>query len=526
PVHPDAPLESAAQAGGVAAGPRGLRGGTLYIPLLAVSFFPPSEERLLIAEVDLEPGTGLEQTSEALRPFEDFLAGDEALKSYQVSIGGEDATDPESPVRPSSVAQAFINVEGSADVNRVLDRVDEKGDELYGEGFQVQALSNGPPQGGLEAVLTGGSEEELTQAAELVSEEISGLDDVNNVQSDLSGGTPEIAVAVDPEKAARAGLSPSGVSTSLGALLGGDTLTSVGEAPVFVSVPEESANSLDEVRRLPVGSTTTVGDVAEVEKVRSPVAISRVDGERAVTVTGNITSPDTQTVSAEAKAAVAKLDLPGQVTASVGGETEDIDESFRNLFFSIIVALALVFLILVVFFGSILVPLVILLAVPLTTVGAFGALLLTDTALSLPSLLGVLLLIGIVVSNAILLVDFAIKARDNLETPDEAIIAAGRARLRPILMTAFATIFALLPLALGLAGSESGLISSSLAITVIGGLATSTFLTLLVVPVGYSLLASGRGRRKKANRKGSEAQDRFGRDEPLENPPGEREEKR
>jgi HAE1 family hydrophobic/amphiphilic exporter-1 len=191
----------------------------------------------------------------------------------------------------------------------------------------------------------------------------------------------------------------------------------------------------------------------------------------------------------------------------VGGETEDIDESFRNLFFSIIVALALVFLILVVFFGSILVPLVILLAVPLTTVGAFGALLLTDTALSLPSLLGVLLLIGIVVSNAILLVDFAIKARDTYETPDEAIIAAGRARLRPILMTAFATIFALLPLALGLAGGGSGLISSSLAITVIGGLATSTFLTLLVVPVGYSLLASGRRRRKKE--KGSEAQDRF-----------------
>jgi multidrug efflux pump subunit AcrB len=482
-------------------------GGLSTILLLAVSFFPPSEERLLIADVELEPGSGLEQTSEALRPFEDFLAADEALRSYQVSIGGEDATDPESPVRPSSVAQAFINVEGSADVDRVLDRVDEKGDELYGEGFQVQALSNGPPQGGLEAVLTDDSEEELAKAAELVSEEISGLDDVNNVQSDLSGGTPEIAVAVDPEKAARAGLSPSGVSTSLGALLGGDTLTSVGEAPVVVSVPEESVNSLEEVRELPVSSTTTVGDMAEVEKVRSPAAVSRVDGERAVTVTANITSPDTQTISAEAKAAVAKLDLPGQVTASVGGETEDIDESFRNLFFSIIVALALVFLILVVFFGSILVPLVILLAVPLTTVGAFGALLLTDTALSLPSLLGVLLLIGIVVSNAILLVDFAIKARDTYETPDEAIVAAGRARLRPILMTAFATIFALLPLALGLAGGGSGLISSSLAITVIGGLATSTFLTLLVVPVGYSLLASGRRRRKKE--KGSEAQDRF-----------------
>ena len=189
--------------------------------------------------------------------------------------------------------------------------------------------------------------------------------------------------------------------------------------------------------------------------------------------------------------------MPGNVTAQVGGENEDIDESFRNLFLSIIVALVLVFLILVVFFGSLRIPLVILLAVPLTTVGAFGALFLTNTAISVPSLLGILLLIGIVVSNAILLVDFAIKAQERYETADEAILAAGRARLRPILMTAFATVFALMPLALGLSGGGNGLISSSLAITVVGGLATSTFLTLLVVPVGYSLLRGGLRRGKK-----------------------------
>lgn len=158
------------------------------------------------------------------------------------------------------------------------------------------------------------------------------------------------------------------------------------------------------------------------------------------------------------------------------------------------------YLILVAFFGSLLVPLIILLAVPLTTVGAFGALYATNTPLSLPSLLGLLLLIGIVVSNAILLVDFATKASDDYDDTEEAVVAAGVARLRPILMTALATIFALLPLALGLAGGGSGLVSSSLAITVIGGLLTSTFLTLLVVPVGYSLLGGARARGKKKGR--------------------------
>ncbi len=195
------------------------------------------------------------------------------------------------------------------------------------------------------------------------------------------------------------------------------------------------------------------------------------------------------------RASLSELDLPGDVTAQVGGESEDIEESFRNLILSIAVALALVYLILVVFFRSLTAPLIILLAVPLTTVGAFGALLLTGTALSVPALLGVLLLIGIVVSNAILLVDFIQTASDRYGTLDEAIVEAGRARLRPILMTALATVFALVPLAFGVGGG-SGLISSSLAIPVIGGLVTSTFLTLLVVPVGYSLLRERRRRKR------------------------------
>jgi HAE1 family hydrophobic/amphiphilic exporter-1 len=473
-------------------------GGLGLVRFLPVTFFPPSEERLLVADVELPAGTALGRTSEKLRPFEDFLQQDGGIKSYLVSIGGEDTQDPESPVKPANKAQAFINVKEGADVRRTLDRVDKKGDELYGDNFQVEILSNGPPQGGLEAVLTGGSKAELAKAADLVSDEFRKLDDVNNVESDLSGGNPEVEIRVDPQKAAKAGLSPTVVSGSLGSLLGGSTVTTLGNTPVVVGVPESSVDSLDEVRALPVGSDTTVGDVAEVEEVESPAAVSRTDGQRAVTVTGGITSPDTQAVSTQAQRAIADLDLPANVTAQVGGENEDIDESFRNLFLSIIVALVLVFLLLVVFFGSIRVPLVILLAVPLTSVGAFGALYLTNTAISVPSLLGILLLIGIVVSNAILLVDFAIKAQDRYETSDEAILAAGQARLRPILMTAFATIFALMPLALGLSGGGNGLISSSLAITVVGGLATSTFLTLLVVPVGYSLLKSGRRRKEKA----------------------------
>jgi HAE1 family hydrophobic/amphiphilic exporter-1 len=470
-------------------------GGLATIPFLAVSFFPPSEERLLQAAAELPSGTAVEETANELGPFEDFLLDDPGVEGYQLSTGGEDNFNPDTPLRPGNQAQAFITVKEDASVSRTLSRVDERGRELYGDDFQVQVLSQGPPAGGLEVLITGGSEEKLRDASDLVTEELRGTEGVTNVESDLSEVSPEVEVALDPERAAGAGLSPTQVPTSLGALLGGGAQLTVGETPVSVGVPEGSVDSLRKVRDLPVGSGATVEDVADVREVEAPAAVSRVDGDRAVTVAGTITSEDTSSVSSEVQSSLEQLDLPEDVSAQVGGESEDIEESFRNLILSIAVALGLVYLILVVFFGSLVVPLIILLAVPLTTVGAFGALLLTDTALSVPSLLGVLLLIGIVVSNAILLVDFIQNARDRHASLDEAIVEAGRTRLRPILMTALATIFALTPLAFGIGGGGSALISSSLAIPVIGGLITSTFLTLLVVPVGYSLLMGDR--RKK-----------------------------
>ncbi|MDQ4063257.1 MAG: efflux RND transporter permease subunit, partial [Actinomycetota bacterium] len=326
-------------------------------------------------------------------------------------------------------------------------------------------VQNGPPQGALEVTITRGTEDELEEAATPVMDEISEIDGLTGLESDLTGGAPEVAVEVDPESAAAAGISPAQVSGTLAALIGGGSQVNVGEMSVEIGVPQDAVDSLEEVRGLPVGPGTSVGDVADVREVEAPSAVSRDSGDRAVTVRGRITAQDTSAVSTEAQERIDALDLPGEVTATSGGESEDIQESFYNLFLSIIVALVLVYLLLVVFFGSLAVPLVILLAVPLTTAGAFGTLLLTNTALNLPVLLGILLLIGIVVSNAILLIDFATKARGRHEDADSAVIEAGRARLRPILMTALATIFALLPLALGLAGGGSQLISSSLALT-------------------------------------------------------------
>ncbi|CAN5233858.1 hypothetical protein BH24ACT16_BH24ACT16_08650 [soil metagenome] len=458
-------------------------GGIGAATLLPSSFFPPSESRTIIADAELTDGSSLEESAQEIEPFEEFLLDAEGVESYQLSIGSEDTLSPEGE-RPDDQAQAFVSVAESANVDATLDRVQERGEELYGEGFQAELQQQGPPAGGLEVSVTGGTETERAEAADRIEDEISGISGLENVQSGASGGGDQISVDVQPQQAAEAGVSSSAVSQSLATLIGGGSeLTISGDTPVSVGVPADRVNSVEEVRSLPVGTAgASVGDVAEVERSEAPSSVSR---------TGDISGNDTNAVSAAVGNRVDDLDLADGIEASVGGESEDIAEGFNDLFISIAVALVAVFLILVVFFGSLLLPLVILLAVPLTTIGAFGALLITDTALSLPSLLGVLLLIGVVVANSILLIDFVTKARDRHDDATEAIVEAGQARLRPILMTALVTIFALLPLALGFGGGAV-LISNSLAIPVIGGLLTSTFLTLLVVPAGYSVLESAR----------------------------------
>ncbi|MGI9050605.1 MAG: efflux RND transporter permease subunit [Rubrobacteraceae bacterium] len=471
-------------------------GGLGIVPFLPVSFFPPSEARLLVANVTLPTGTYLQKTSDELKPFEKAMRDAAGVESYQLSSGGQNNFDP-SGNRSDNTAQAFVTVKKDANVDQVVNRLQKEGRDLYGQGdFQIQVQNQGPASGGLEVRLTNGSEKELKQASDKVVEKLSNNNDLTNVQSDITGGAPEVNVALDAEKAAKAGLSPGGVSQTLGILLSDRSQLSIGDTPVSVGLPTGSIDTLKQVRGLPAGPGATAGDVAEVSQVAAPTAISRVDGQRAVTVTGTITSKNSNAVSGQVASTLDKLNLPGGVKASVGGESEDIAQSFQKLLLAIVVAIALVYLILVVFFRSLLTPLVILLAIPLTTAGAFGALLITGTALSVPALLGVLLLIGIVVANAILLIDFVINAREHHDSLDDAITEAGRARLRPILMTALVTIGALTPLALGVGGGST-LISSSLAIPVIGGLATSTFLTLLVVPVGYSVLEGARGRMRK-----------------------------
>lgn len=247
--------------------------------------------------------------------------------------------------------------------------------------------------------------------------------------------------------------------------------------------------------------------VADVQVVKAPAMITRVDGSRAATLTASSESSDLGGTTAQLQAGVAALDLPDGVTVRIGGVSQQQQESFQQLGLAMLVAIFVVYLIMVATFGSLLQPLILLVSIPFAATGALGLSLLTDTALGVPSMIGLLMLIGIVVTNAIVLIDLINQKRRSGLGVDASIQAGARLRVRPIIMTALATVFALVPMSLGLTGGGV-FISRPLAIVVIGGLVSSTLLTLVLVPVLYDLLETWRekrARRKTERRAAAEA---------------------
>ena len=216
-----------------------------------------------------------------------------------------------------------------------------------------------------------------------------------------------------------------------------------------------------------------------------PSLVTHYDGDRSITITGELLGNDPQAISARIDRIIENTDLPAGVEIRQGGFASDIREQFNNVYLAMMIGLALVYLVMVATLGSLRDPFIVVLSMPLAVVGALIALTITGRALSLPALMGFLFLIGIVVTNAIVLITFVAQLRSQGLGALDAMMLAGRTRLRPILMTAFTTILALFPLALS---DTSGLVGAELATVVIGGLMSSTFLTLVAVPVTYMLL--------------------------------------
>jgi HAE1 family hydrophobic/amphiphilic exporter-1 len=321
--------------------------------------------------------------------------------------------------------------------------------------------------------------------------------DLANLRSDLVKATPEIQVTVDPSKAITVGMTAAQVANEVRTALVSQTVTQVTfedgrPVDLVLQVDSEATTSIEELRQLPVGTVTKVplAQVATVEQADVQGSITRIDQAPAASITAEIVSEDTGAVSAAVQAEIDSLEAAGAIPAGVSvelaGVTQQQNEAFGGLFASMGVAILLVYVMMVLTFNSLVTPFIIMFSLPLATIGAFPALYLTDRPIGVSALIGFLMLIGIVVTNAIVLLDLVERLRAQGKPTRDALIEGGRTRVRPILMTAIATILALIPLAAGF--NQGSIIAAELGTVVIGGLFSSTFLTLLVVPAVYFLV--------------------------------------
>ncbi|CAL9629397.1 Swarming motility protein SwrC [Streptomyces sp. enrichment culture] len=473
-------------------------------PLLKTNFFDQGEQEVLTVKQELKPGTSLAATDAQAKKVERLLAGTEGVKDYQVTIGSSGFMAAFGGGTDSNQASYQVMLDDSASHADVQDSIEKGLAGLKGIGTTTVAAGDGFGSQDLSVVVKAADAGVLRTASEEVRKTVASLDDVTDVSSDLATSVPRISVKAG-DKAAAAGFDDQTLGAAVAQAVRGTTAAKAvlddTERDVVIR-SAKPATTLKQLQDLRLGGKVKLGDIATVKLVDGPVSMTRIDGRRAATITAKPTGDNTGAVSTQLQSKINALKLPDGATASIGGVSEDQDEAFANLGLAMLAAIAIVFMLLVGTFRSLVQPLILLVSIPFAATGAIGLLVATGTPMGVPAMIGMLMLIGIVVTNAIVLIDLINQYRKQGHGVVEAVIEGGRHRLRPILMTALATIFALLPMALGITG-EGGFIAQPLAVVVIGGLVTSTLLTLLLVPTLYAMFElrkEGRAKKRAAKK--------------------------
>jgi HAE1 family hydrophobic/amphiphilic exporter-1 len=468
--------------------------------LLKTNFIGSSGQNTLTVTETLPPATSLEASDAAAKKVEKALRGVEGVTTVQTSIGSSGGGIAAAFGRGGGVTFS-VTTDASRDQDRIQSDVRAAIKKLHGVG-EVDLSSGGGGFGGtdIEVDVQSSSARDLQTAADDILAKLKKLPQAAQVTSDLSATQPYLAIEVDRAEAAEAGLS----EVAVGRLVSQAMLpTSAGSVElddrtlnIYITDPK-APTTIDALRAFEVptpAGPVELGDLATVHEVNGPASISTERGQRTATITVTPKTADLGTASADVQKAVDTVDLPSGTTASLGGATQDQASAFSQLGLALLAAILIVYTVMVATFRSLRQPLLLLVSVPFAATGAIVLQYLSGIPLGAASLIGVLMLIGIVVTNAIVLIDLVNQYRRRGMDVQDAVVHGAARRLRPILMTALATIFALLPMAMGLTG-HGGFISQPLAIVVIGGLVSSTLLTLVVLPSLYVLVEGARERR-------------------------------
>ncbi|MCQ1999113.1 efflux RND transporter permease subunit [Arthrobacter zhaoxinii] len=479
-------------------------------PLLPTNLLGDTGQNTFSVRQELPAGTSLERTSEAAAEVEDILGGTEGVKDVQVTMGTSTSGLGAFTGGGSSVANFTVITEEGVDQVALRDTVRSALEDVDDDAGVLTLGSTGGGFGTSNTVdisLSAGDPADLQPASDALVEAMSDLPGVAEASSNLSSSQPVVQISIDRAKAVAAGLNEQQiaglVASTISPLPAGSVRLGTDDLQVLIGegTPITSLEQLNSIS-VPAGTgAVPLSSLATVEEVEVPTSVSSSGGERTAVVS---VSPDGDNLGAtitEVQNRLAEVDLPASVTAELSGAATQQNESFTQLGLALLAAIAIVYVIMVATFKSLLQPLILLVSIPFAATGAVLLLLLTGVPLGLPSLVGMLMLVGIVVTNAIVLMDLINQYRQPRGSEpgmnvEDAIFRGARQRLRPILMTALATVFALTPMALGITG-EGGFISRPLAIVVIGGLISSTALTLILVPVLYRLVEGAREKRQQ-----------------------------
>ncbi|VDG97785.1 Swarming motility protein SwrC [Lysinibacillus sphaericus] len=476
------------------------------VPLIGVSFLPDEEEKMIVATFSPEAGQTREDVEVIAMDAEKYLNNHEGVTTYQYSLGGGSPMDAMMGMGGSNSALFFIEYDEDfknfgEETSKVIDKLNENSAQGEWKSMDFGGMGGS----GLQLYVYGDNKEDIEKATDQILPILEDNKNLEKVESSLSEAYDQYTLVANQKKLSSLGLTAAQVGMNLMPPGEAPALTTVKqdgkELNVYIEVKEDEYKNIDELKnkviQSPLGIPVKLGDVMDVEEGKTPDTIQRRDGKMYASLTADVMSKDVAAISSSVEKKISDLDLPSGVKVDFGGVTEQINESFSQLGIAMLAAVAIVYFVLVVTFGGALAPLAILFSLPFTIIGSLVALWIAGEPINVSAMIGALMLIGIVVTNAIVLIDRVIHQEKEGLSTREALLEAGSTRLRPILMTALATIGALIPLALGVEGGGGGLISKGLGVTVIGGLISSTLLTLVIVPIVYETFMKKRKRKVK-----------------------------
>ncbi|MDT0654133.1 efflux RND transporter permease subunit [Staphylococcus epidermidis] len=460
---------------------------------LGTSYISTGDNKFLALTYTPKPGETQKSVTQHAEKVQNYLDKKDKVETVQYSIGGPTPQDPTGSTNSMAIMIKYQSDTPNFDEepDKVLKHIETF--KQPGE-WKNQDLGTGAGNNSVEVTVKGPNTSAMKDTVNRVEKMMTDIKGITNVKSDLSQTYDQYEIKVDQNKAADNGISAAQLAMNLNENLPEKTISTVNEKGKSIDVKVKQNKQTDwssqKIKNIklnkPTGGTIKLSEIASLKKSYTPSKLIQEDGDYATTVTGKVTDKDVGGKSQQVMAKVKDLEKPSHIKINVGGATDDIDKAISQLAMAMIAAIIIVYLILVITFRGGLAPFTILFSLPFTVIGVVLALIITGETISVPSLIGMLMLIGIVVTNAIVLIDRVINNEKQGMTMKQALIEAGGTRIRPILMTAIATIGALVPLLFG--QDSSILISKGMAATVIGGLISSTLLTLFVVPVIYEIL--------------------------------------